>query len=260
MYFLILTLSSIFILSACVSSETTTMLNTPVAQKQTFDPVAAADTRIKLALLYLQNKQMQLAKENLDTALGYQPNDAKIYRVYAYYFQQVNETDKAEAFYKKSLYLDDSNGDTYNNYGTFLCALERYDEAEAAFLEAINSKNYAKIARSYANAAICAEKGGFNQKAIHYYESALSYSPNSYELYLSLAKLNITEKHYKAAETNLFMFQKHSTVTAESLWEWMRLSYASGNKASFTRYSEQLLEQFPESQQALNYLNNGYYD
>ena len=260
MHFIILALSSILVLSACVSSETTTTLNTPVAQKKDFDPVAAADTRVKLALLYLQDGQMQLAKENLDTALEYQPNDAKIYRVYAYYLQQVNENKKAEAFYKESLLLDADNGDTYNNYGTFLCDLMRYEEAETAFLKAINSKNYTKIARSYANAAICAEKAGFNQKAIAYYNNALSHSQNSNELNLSLATLNITEKNFNAATKNLLMFQRKSTQTAESLWEWVRLSYGSGKQASLARYSEQLLQQFPESQQALDYLNNEYYD
>jgi len=259
MRFILLVLFPVFFISACVSSETTTTLNTP-GQKMSFDPVAAADTRVKLALLYLENKQMQSAKENLDTALKYQPDNAKIYRIYAYYYQQVNENEKARSFYEKALQLDPSNGDTYHNYGTFLCGRGEYKEAEEAFLKAVESPNYTRVARTYANAAICAEKGGFNEKAIYYYQYAISHSPNSNEINLSLASLNITEKHYQAAAKNLFMFQQNSKPTAESLWEWVRLSYATGKQASLSRYSELLLEKFPESQQALDYLNNVHYD
>tara|TARA_R110001592_G_scaffold116201_1_gene317323 strand:- start:521 stop:1303 length:783 start_codon:yes stop_codon:yes gene_type:complete len=260
MRFIFVSLLSLFFISACVSSETTKTINSPGGQKKTFDPEAAADTRINLALLYLENKQMQQAKENLDTALKYQPDSAKVYRIYAYYYQKVNENEKAENFYKKSLSLDSSNGDTYHNYGTFLCAQGEYEKAEKAFLAAVELPSYTRVARTYANAAICAEEAEDNEKAIFYYQYALSHSPNSIDINLSLAKLNITEQNYKAAASNLFTFQRDSKQTAESLWQWIRLSYATGKKASLSRYSDQLLMQFPESQQALSYLNNEHHD
>ena len=98
------------------------------------------------------------------------------------------------------------------------------------------------------------------EKAIFYYGYALSHSPNSNGINLSLAKLNITEKNYPAAILNLFAFQKDSKPTAESLWQWIRLSYATGKEGSLSLYSTQLLQQFPESEQALNFLTNKYYD
>lgn len=253
-------LFSVLFISACVSSETTTTSNNLGGQKMAFDPEGASKTRVKLALLYLENQQMQAAKENLDTALNYQPDGVEVHRVFAYYYEKVNENEQAEVFYKKALSLDANNGDTFHNYATFLCGQGRYEEADAYFLKAIKSPNYSQVARSYANAAICAEKSNNNEKAIFYYGYALSHSPSSNEINLSLAKLNINSKNYKAAVTNLFSFQRNSEATAESLWQWIRLSYATGKEASLSRYSEQLLKQFPESQQALSYLNNEYYD
>ena len=106
MRFLFCILFATLLISACVSSETTTTLNNPNGLKVEFNAEAAAETRIKLALLYFENKQIQQAKENLDKALQYQPNNANVFRIFAYYYQQVNDNNKAEEYYKKSIILD----------------------------------------------------------------------------------------------------------------------------------------------------------
>lgn len=254
-------LFSLILLTACVSTETTvTNKNSGAGQNMTFDPKSASDTRIKLALLYLQKDNMQQAKENIEKAIEYQPNDAKIYRVFAYYYQRVNEQDKAEELYKKSLSLDSKNADTYNNYGTFLCKQGRYEEAEKAFLTAVEQSSYSSVANTYENAGVCAEKAEATDKALFYYEYALSHNPHKTYLNLSLAKLHLDKKEYKAARLNIFNYHKKNKKTAQSLWLLIRLSFQTDKSASLTKYAGQLLQQFPESQQALDYLNHEYYE
>lgn len=253
-------LSSILFLSACVSSETTvTTKNSGAGGSTQFDPAAAAKTRVKLALVYLRNNNMQVAKQNLDKALEYQPNDADVHRVFAYYYQRVNENKTAEEYYKKSLRLDSQNADTYNNYGTFLCKLDRFEEAESAFLNAIEQIRYLNVANTYENAALCAEKAKVDDKALFYYQYALSHNPNKTYINLSLARLNIDRKDYPSARLNLFNYQKKNKASAESLWQWVRLSYATNKEASLSKYAGQLLEKYPDSQRALDYLNHEYY-
>ncbi|MEI6896957.1 MAG: type IV pilus biogenesis/stability protein PilW [Psychromonas sp.] len=252
--------SATFFLSACVSQETiVTTSNTGAGGINQFNPEKAAKTRVKLAVIYLRNNDMQQAKANLDKAIRYQPNDANVHRVFAYYYQRVNENDSAEEYYKKSLELDPENADTYNNYGTFLCKLARYEEAEQSFMQAIAQSYYTSVANTYENAALCAEKASVNHKAIFYYQYALSHNPKKIYLYLSLARLNINQKGYAEARLNLFNYQKHSKASAESLWQWIRLSYVTEKDASLSKYAGQLLEQFPDSQRALDYLNHEYY-
>lgn len=260
MRFILLVSSALFFISACVSTEFTTTSNDPVSPKMEFNPEGAADTRIKLALLYLEKKDMQQAKANLDKALQYQPNNAYVYRIFAYYYQKVNENEKAKEYYQESIDLDPDSGDTYHNYGTFLCGQGDYKGAEKEFLKAVALPSYTRVSRTYQNAAVCAEEADEYTKAIYYYEYALSHSPNSHYIYLALARLNINEKEYQAALMNLFSFQRVSKATPESLWQWVRLSYATEKEASIDRYASQLLELFPESQQALDYLNDEYYD
>jgi type IV pilus assembly protein PilF len=257
----IVIISFVLLLSACVSTETTvTTKNTGAGGKMAFDPQAAAESRLKLALLYLKKDNMSKAKENIELALEYQPKNADIYRVFGYYYQQVNEYEKAEEMYKKSLSLDKSNPSTYSTYGTFLCKQERYQEADDAFLVALKKTSYTGAANTYENAGICSEKAGKIDKAIYYYQYALSHNPSKSNLRLTLAKLSITKKDYKTARLNLFNFQKKNKASAESLWQWIRLSYATGKNASLNKYAGKLLAEFPDSQQALDYLNHDYYE
>lgn len=258
---LFILISCLLILSACVSSETSvTTNNSGAGQKMEFDPKSAAKTRIQLAMLYLQDDNMQQAKENIEKALEYQPNDANIYRIFAYYYQRVNEDEKAEELYKKSLSLDSKNPDTYNNFGTFLCEKERYEEAEKAFLMAVEQSKYTNVANTYENAGTCAEKAQALDKAVYYYQYALSHNPNKDYLNVYLAKLNITLKNFKEARLNLFNYQKKHKASPEILWQFIRLSYATEKNASLNKYAGELLNQFPDSQQALNYLNHEYYE
>ncbi|MGB5446439.1 MAG: type IV pilus biogenesis/stability protein PilW [Psychromonas sp.] len=248
-------------LSACTSTEvTTTIKNSTAGQKVNFDAKAAADIRVKLAIRYIENKQMQLAQLNLEKALEFQPKDANVYRAFAYYYEKVNENEKAEQAYKKSLSLDRKNSDTYNNYGTFLCKQKRYEEAEKAFLTAIEQTSYTKVADTYENAGLCAEKVKNLDKAVFYYQYSLSHNPNKLYLNLYLARINITQKKYAEAQLNLLNYQKQSGNSAESLWQSIRLSYATQQSANLNKYAAVLLKKFPESHQALDYLNHGYYE
>lgn len=255
----IVIVSFLIFLSGCVSSETTvTKNNTGAGGKTKFDPKAAAEIRVKLAVGHLEKDNMQKAKENLEKALEYQPKSADIYRVFAYYYQRVNENEQAEELFKKSLSLDRENSKTYSVYGVFLCEQGRYEEADEAFLSAIKQTKFTGVANTYQNAGKCAEKSGSIEKAIKYYKFALSHNPKKTKLYVTIAKLNTDLKKYKDARLNLFSFQKNDEVSAESLWQWIRVSYKTQKSASFNRYAQKLLADFPDSEQALQYLNHDY--
>ncbi|AGH80661.1 type IV pilus biogenesis/stability protein PilW [Psychromonas sp. CNPT3] len=259
MRFILAILISTTLLLGCVSGDVTVVTkNTGAGAVMRFDPVGAARTRVKLALLYLRQENMQLAKENLDKALKYQPEDASVNRVFAYYYQKVNESDLAEFYYKKALLLERDNADTYNNYGAFLCRDGRYDAADQAFIKAIEQSAYNAVANTYENAGMCAEKSGKISKALHYYQSALSHGPQKVYLNLALARLYINQKSYEDAYVSLLRYDKIKKASAESLWLWVRLSAAENKKASFDKYSQALVLQFPDSQQALKYLNHDY--
>ncbi|KPU82057.1 twitching motility protein PilT, partial [Psychromonas sp. PRT-SC03] len=70
MRFILVLITSFIVLSGCVSSDVTVVTkNTGAGAVMRLDPEGVARTCVKLALLYLRQNNMKLAKENLDKAL-----------------------------------------------------------------------------------------------------------------------------------------------------------------------------------------------
>lgn len=148
------------LLSACVNQK----------NNVDFDLQNAAKARIELGLGYLAQQNFEQAKLNFDKAMNYAPNYYLLYSAYAYYYQQRGDIEKAEQFYQKSLKLDNSQGDSHNNYGTFLCSQAKFDLAYQQFEQALNSPNYYRQADSLENIALCAK----SENNLQRYQQSLS--------------------------------------------------------------------------------------
>jgi len=253
----LIVISLVLLLVACVSSETVVTENNRIIKRgNQFNPESAAKIRVKLGLAYLQKNNMLKAKKNLEKALSYQPNDANIFRALAYYYQRVQEVDKALRFYMKSLAIDPNNPSTLSVYGVFLCEQGHYNKAEDSFLLAIKQPGYTGVSNTYENAGHCSERSGNINKAIGYYQNALYHNPNNIHLYLTLARLQIGNNEYEIARANLAKLSNENS--AEILWQWIRLYNATNKGAALDKYGRKLLTQFPDSNEALNYVNHDY--
>lgn len=132
----------------CVSHSTS-------PTKEEFNKQQAAKARIELALGYLAQQDMQQAKINLDRALAHAPNDYLVHAALAYFYQKQGETNQAEQAYLTAIELDPKQGDSYNNYATFLCSQGRFEQAYTQFEQALNSPHYYHQADTYENLVLC---------------------------------------------------------------------------------------------------------
>ncbi|URL02517.1 type IV pilus biogenesis/stability protein PilW [Avibacterium sp. 20-126] len=135
------------LLCACVSSQTS---------QEDFDKQQAAKARVELAIGYLEQRELRLAKQNLDKALAYAPNDYLVHSALAYFYQLQGDTERAENAYLNALKLEAKQGDVLNNYAVFLCEQGRFSQAYQQFQQALNSPNYYQQADTYENLALCA--------------------------------------------------------------------------------------------------------
>ncbi|OOF71071.1 type IV pilus biogenesis/stability protein PilW [Rodentibacter caecimuris] len=136
-----------FFLSACVLQYPA--VNSDKKQQ-------AAKARIELALSYLYQNQFELAKLNLDKALGHDANYYLVYSAFAYFYQRQGEVEKARQAYLTSIKLDAKQGDVHNNFGVFLCSQQEYEKAFEHFYLALSASNYYSQADTYENIALCA--------------------------------------------------------------------------------------------------------
>lgn len=228
------------------------------SNKKEFNSIDASEARIALGLRYLETGQWQRARENLEQALIYGPKHYRAQNAMAYYYQRVDEPDAAEAMYKQALQDSPKSGDTLNNYGVFLCSEQRYDEATAAFLKAIEQPDYYLTSASYENAALCSLDNGNKQLALRYFEKALSHDPYRPKSMLQLAQMKIEFQNYKDARAMLLKFNKRYGYKADSLWLLIQLENQAGRLTQADKYAVLLKQQFPDSQQYQKYLANEY--
>ncbi|RJG40241.1 type IV pilus biogenesis/stability protein PilW [Motilimonas pumila] len=250
----LLVASAVLSLSACVSE--TTIDGKRVEASPNLE--SAAKTRMSLGIEYLKQGNTQQAKFNLEKALEYDPRNPEIHRTLAYYYEVVNEPLQAEDAYKKALSYDRSNADTMNNYGTFLCRQEKFEEAEKQFKNAVKQKSYIRVDDTYENAGLCARKAGELEKAKEYFNSALSHNPQKPLSLVEMAAIAVEQQDYDGARAYLLKYQQLSSDTAHSLWTWISLESAQNRETAVKSFGRRLVKKFPNSKESQKYLNNEY--
>ncbi|WP_253819542.1 type IV pilus biogenesis/stability protein PilW [Vibrio coralliilyticus] len=196
------------LLSACVTIDTQTV---------TSGTLDKADARIALGLSYLQRNNRVKARENIQKALEHAPDYYRSQLAMAHYLEQVSEFTRAEYWFQKAISQHPDNGQLLNDYGSFLCKQSRYQEANALFERAVVQPNYYYVADSYENAAFCALKADQQASAARYFERAIAHDPNRPQAILNLAKLEMNQGRYEAAQNRITQFHQQFGVQALSL-------------------------------------------
>ena len=102
---------------------------------QTANQLAIVNTQ--LGLSYLQNGQLDLAWERLNTALKADPDYATAHNGIALVYDRLNEPVKAEEHFKTAIALNPADSAALTNYGAFLCQHDRVEEGEKYFEKAV---------------------------------------------------------------------------------------------------------------------------
>lgn len=232
-------LCSLLILTGCVSEQSYVGSDKPVSER-TFDNIEAARTRISLGLNYLRRGDTSQAKYNLERARSFAPNSAEVYSALAYYYQSVAEDKQAEEYFRIAIQKDNNYADAYNNYGAFLCQLQRYDEAEQLLLKAISRPGYIRVAESYENLALCQLQQNNFSKVKHYLDLSISHNSTRITALTMAAGLAYAMGDNKQAKTQLDRIQRLGRVSARTVLLSYLLAEKSGDRDTMLS-AEQLL-------------------
>jgi type IV pilus assembly protein PilF len=210
-----------------------------------------ASIHTELAAAYYGRAQYAIALQELGVALQADPTYAPGYNVRGLIRMALREDDLAEADFKRSIKIDKSYSDAYNNFGWFLCQRGRTQESLLQFQEALKNPLYATPEVAYANAGACALKAGDLAVAESYLQRALVMRPGMPEALYGLSDVSFAKSDFASAKSYLLRFlQSTQEMNAEQLWLAIRIERKMRDHNSEASYALQLTKRFPESREA----------
>jgi type IV pilus assembly protein PilF len=214
------------------------------------DKRAAAQTHTQLGVAYMQQGHLKEADTALHKAIGFDDTYVPAHTMLAILDWHIDRLQDADQEFRAAIALDPSNGDTNNNYGKFLCAQGKSQDAMRYFKKALADPFYKTPALANSNAGECLLAGNDLAGAEPYLRKALELDPNFGAALLAMADLDYRKNDAFAARGYLQRFEAAGQATAPSLLLGYQIATRLGDKDSATSYLNRLQDQFPNSAQA----------
>ncbi|CAA6826023.1 MAG: Type IV pilus biogenesis/stability protein PilW [uncultured Thiotrichaceae bacterium] len=215
-------------------------------------PEEAAGYNARLGAQYLQKGHLRLANEKLLKALEQDEYSAEANHYYALLQERLKQDLVAEKHFKRAISEKPKDPEINNNYGTFLCKMKDYPAAEKHFLRAIKDPLYSTPEFALTNAGICAHESGHLSQAEDFLRRALKKKQNFPSALYAMAKLAYHRRDYARAQAFLFRYNGIAEQSANALSLCHAIHVQLGEIAKADECGNRLLEQFPNSSEALS--------
>jgi len=233
-----------FFLQSCVS--------TGLSDKKAGE---AAQYNAQLGAEYLQKNELEQARDKLEKALEQDKNNALAHVTYGQLQYRVDNAAKARVHFKKAVELEPDQADHRNNYGVFLCQIKEYDAAEKQFAAAASNKYYKRPEFALDNAGVCMLDADRLDEAETYLRKALQANPTFANTYLHMAELLYKRKRLTVADAYFQRYMSYGRDTPESLLLAIQINRDTGKSTEAEQYASKLLNNFPNSREAGEYLS-----
>ena len=239
-----------FLLTGCVSSTTTGSI-----EREPNDD--AAEYNYELGRSYLQNEQLELARDRLQRAIEIDPRMAKAYMALGMTYEALDNRRLATDSYEKAVRLAPRNFNILNAYAVFLCKQQDYDEARRYFDKAANHPENDDAERTFTNAGLCMAQKPDLEAAEEFFREALERKSTYGEALLQLCLMKFQQQDYLGARAFLQRFMASHRTTAGVLYLAAEIEGKLGNDRGRTEFVNRLLREFPESPEARKALSSG---
>ena len=212
----------------------------------------SARINLQLGTDYARKNDFDLAIEKLKRAIKQDSDLAQAHSTIAYVYSAKGMNELAEEEYRKAVSLDSRDGTLQNNFGVFLCAHGKTDEALRHFLQATTSKAYATPEVAWTNAGVCARRKPDFEAAERYFREALQLNPQFPDALGQMATLAYDKKEYMRCRAFVQRYLNTGQATPEVLWIASLNERQIGDIDVARDYESRLKREFPESEQAAN--------
>jgi type IV pilus assembly protein PilF len=210
----------------------------------------ASNYNMQLGMAYLNQGELQLAKERLDRAVTENPNDPNVHSAMAMLQDRLGHPELADREFKAALNLGPRTPDILNNYAVYLCRNGRTDEGVKSFEEAAHNALYRTPEAAYTNAGVCLRGAKRDTQAAMSFQRALQVKPNFAEAAYQLADLDFQRGEVQDARETVDRFIASFEATPDLLLVGVRISRKQGDRLAEERFARKLRLDFPASDQA----------
>lgn len=218
-----------------------------------------SETYSRLGFQYLQAGDTANAKSSFKRSIDADSGYAEAHNGMALTFQLEGDDQLAESYFRKATKLAPSSAMMHNNFGAFLFAKGRYQEACVELARSTEDPFYTRRAQAFENLGRCYRFIDRADAAKHAFTRSLQVSsagrPVSLvelsDIYLDENNLQEAEKYYgrflEQVETRRF---EHY---AKSLWVGIKISRENRNYARSAAYALILKNLYPDSEEYKKY-------
>lgn len=240
-------IAAIAMLAGCASNPSAGNQNGLSTSSAQTDNQKRAHIRLQLAVGYFQQRQMEVALDEIKQALQADPGLADAYSVRGLIYMDMGENKLAEQDFLEALKLSPTNPDFSNNYGWFLCQTGRERQSISYFEAAFKNRAYESPAKALSNAGVCSLKLKDKAAAQRYFLQAFERDPANQSTNINLARLYYDQRDYERAHFYISRLVKADVMTAEVLWLATRIEHKLGDRAAEEGFATQLRRRYPAS-------------
>jgi type IV pilus assembly protein PilF len=208
-----------------------------------------AELYTQLGIGYLREGKYDIASRRLNRALELEPKYATAHHAMALLQEQLSRPKESELHYRRAIELDPTDSEALNNYGRFLCAQERLDEAETHFLQAVANPLYETPQAAFSNAGVCLFQAGDLDRAETYLRRALQADPKLPTALLTMAELSLTKQRPLPARAYLQRYLEGAPHSPRSLWLGIQVERELGDRSAASSYALLLKANYPDAQE-----------
>jgi type IV pilus assembly protein PilF len=211
----------------------------------------AARVRVELGQRYMEQGKLDLALENLQKALQYDPNYIDAHTVIAVLYEHIGNNTAAEQHYARAAELAPKSGDANNNYGQFLCAGGKYAQAQTYFGRAMQDPFYKTPDVLYTNAGSCLMKQGEGHldEAAADFRRALEVNPGNQAALYQIANVLYLKDDFFHARAFIQRYEATGKPDPSALLLARNIEVKLGHADAARDYAQKLREGFPDSDQ-----------
>lgn len=235
--------SGLLLLSGCVTTvEGTT--------REVGTPEERVRAHIDLARGYLEEGNYLRARAPLEKALAVDSTSVEAHVLKAIVHQREEENALAETHYRSALSHDPDNAQALNNFGSFLFAQGRVEEAIVPLRKAVDDPAYQARGQAYENLGLVELSLDNVEAAQAAFSRALMLGQRQPRSSLELAALYYDQGNYVLATEYYTQFRNAARQTPRSLCLGMQLAGALGASDELASYTLALRNLYPGSAEA----------